>query len=282
MREVITYLSKHKFLNLCLATFYYLLVVIPHEQVGLFIQNNVARPLGRSNYNLLVLFIALVLCFLFVRTILKQIPNLDTALKQKILILLGLNLIFLLIALKVIIVINVELIHVVQYGLMAIFIFPLCMNYRETLFWSSLLGALDELYQYIVLTPYINDYYDFNDVILNMLGVSLGLIFIRVFNVGVGKTKRFFESPANWMIMVGSLSLLILYVSGIIGIYPADPELDSQKLFLFIKEYEAGFWHTIPVARPFHIVRPFEALVIMIILFNIFSHIGTDKAKEHG
>lgn len=46
----------------------------------------------------------------------------------------------------------------------------------RVLFWTTLLGALDELQQYIWIAPSYGDYFDFNDVLVNLLGGVLGVL----------------------------------------------------------------------------------------------------------
>ena len=84
-----------------------------------------------------------------------------------------------LIAVNVIMVVNVEIIHIAQYCVMAILIYPLLRNFNLVMLSATLLGALDEAYQYWYLFPEKSDYFDFNDVIINFLGVLLGLIILR-------------------------------------------------------------------------------------------------------
>lgn len=46
----------------------------------------------------------------------------------------------------------------------------------SVLFWTTLLGVLDELFQYLYLTVDYSDYFDFNDVLLNLLGAAAGVL----------------------------------------------------------------------------------------------------------
>lgn len=44
------------------------------------------------------------------------------------------------------------------------------------LFWTTLLGAIDELIQYIWITMSYSEYLDFNDILVNMLGGAVGVL----------------------------------------------------------------------------------------------------------
>jgi len=273
MYSLLNYLSTHRKLAVFISACYFLLVVLPHELVGKVIERTLDIPLGRDAYNLLIVLIAGLSTLFLIYWLFRNLKNFSRKDQSLLWVLLSTDLILIVVSLFTIVVINIELIHVLQYAIMAILVFPILHNYRETLFWCSLLGALDELYQYMVLAPDKNDYFDFNDVIINLLGVALGLILIRA--KGYISTKHFrsyFTSPASIAIL--SISL-ILVVGMIIGCFDviSDPE-ESNVLFSFIKEDKPGFWRELPPNVKFHVIRPLEGLIILSLLFNVFKNIG--------
>jgi glycopeptide antibiotics resistance protein len=80
---------------------------------------------------------------------------------------------------EVLIVFSVETIHFVQHALLAVPVFALTMSFGETVGWVTLMGAVDEAYQYFVL--YAGNktvYFDFNDIILNLVGTGIGVLMI--------------------------------------------------------------------------------------------------------
>lgn len=280
MLKILDFLSRYKWASVLLTVIYFIGVVLPHEIVGAFIARTMAIPLGRQKYNATILMIAGVLLILLALWAYKKFKILD---KQNLIFLsrlLILNLIFILIALKVIIVINVELIHIIQYAIMALLLLPLIRNYKETLFWAVFLGAVDEWYQYVVLAPGKNDYYDFNDVIINMLGVILGLIIARLAGWKQTRTIDLKTSSITIGLLVMVFSIFLGWMTGYVSIYPPE-ETDTKIVFSFIREYSEGFWHTLPKAQPFHIVRPLEACVILWLLFFIFKDIGKVFELRH-
>lgn len=46
----------------------------------------------------------------------------------------------------------------------------------RVLFWTSLLGAADEIAQYLWITTSYSEYLDFNDILVNMLGAAAGIL----------------------------------------------------------------------------------------------------------
>ena len=75
------------------------------------------------------------------------------------------------------IVVNSEMIHFAQYALLGVLLFPLVRSYWLTVVVGTLLGAIDEGIQYWVWTPDMH-YFDFNDVLFNLLGTVLGVLLI--------------------------------------------------------------------------------------------------------
>ena len=76
--------------------------------------------------------------------------------------------------------VNSEAIHFVQYGILALLLIPLVRRCGETIVLVTLLGILDEAYQYWVLHGDWGVYYDFNDVVLNLLGAAMGVLVPRI------------------------------------------------------------------------------------------------------
>lgn len=75
-----------------------------------------------------------------------------------------------------------EYAHYPQYGLLAWLIARALDPARQTwpigrvLFWTTLLGAADEMAQYLWITTRYSGYFDFNDVLVNLLAATLGVM----------------------------------------------------------------------------------------------------------
>ena len=54
------WLKNNKVLNLVILISYYLLVVLPHEEVGKWVARTLDEPFGRDTYNLIVLVLGLL------------------------------------------------------------------------------------------------------------------------------------------------------------------------------------------------------------------------------
>ncbi len=280
MKRLITFLSNHYLLSIVIALLFYLLSVLPHETVGDILSRHLDQPLGRTNYNLLISSIFMSFATIFLVWFYCQAKKIPKKEYLFIFSLLILNVFLILISINVIFVVQIEIVHIVQYTLMSILVFPIVKNYRECMFWTFMLGVLDELYQYIVLAPNKNDYFDFNDVIINLLGVFFGLVIIRIAGVKESKTySNPLYRPSN---VVAVLILFIIFISNSLGFISIKPVIDNSQtvIFEFIKDFKPGFWTKLPRSGNFHIVRPIEGIVIIIGLMYLFNVIAKKFNSE--
>jgi len=168
--------------------------------------------------------------------------------------------------------VNVEAIHFLQYGVFAILCFPLIKNYSLTLAYTTLAGAIDEMYQFYYLAPERTEYYDFNDVIINLIGAVFGLILIRSLNrPSYRYSFKSFINSNHFKVFLGLAIVIIgLFISGIlIKVY--EPENVYAKFWL-IRKQSIGFWKEIPRFNfRYHIVQPWEGIGIVALLMVLYS-----------
>lgn len=248
-----------------------------HLEFGKFIARTLDVPLGRDKYNLIVLSLAGFLCLAFLAWFykgLKQNPAEENRVTIRYLIF---TLALIVISINVIMVVNVELIHVVQYAIFAILIFAIVERYFDVLFWTTFFGAIDELYQYMYLAPNSTDYFDINDVIINMTGAAMGLILLRSQGIYERKPRRkILRTSWFWGIIFVLALITILWLSGQLTIYPSE----GNVIFEFIREFTPGFWREIPPKVLFHVIQPFEGLIILIVLFAIYYKIPLKREEN--
>jgi hypothetical protein len=72
---------------------------------------------------------------------------------------------------------NVELIHLPQFGLFAALLLAAGLDPQTAFLGASLAGVFDELYQYLVLYADVaNVYLDYNDIVLNTIGAAWAVV----------------------------------------------------------------------------------------------------------
>jgi hypothetical protein len=268
MLRLFQWLRQHPIWNIVILIVYYCLVVLPHELVGVTIAG-IFEGKTRAYYNGVILalagVIAVVVLIPFLIRIIKH-PRRGIGLMY-LLSLIGL----ITLTFNTIIVVNIELIHIIQYGVFAILAFPLMGGYTVTLLFTSLLGAMDEAYQYFYLSPQRTDYYDLNDVIFNTLGGACGLLWL--WSHQTKTTYRTLKSIVlSWqsLITVGLLLILTILIGlGYLAYFPTEG-IDS--LWTLVREVPEGFWKTIDAGTiTFHVTLPIEGLLYCIILWVVYG-----------
>jgi len=172
-----------------------------------------------------------------------------------------------LIALNVLIVVNVEIIHFLQYAILAILLFQVLGSYFATFWWGTVLGFIDELYQYIILSPN-SDYFDFNDVFLDQIGLLLGMIMLYLYKQRE-KTETVFLARTSALVGLTlslAVGLLAMYYNGSISVMPSE-----GATFEMIHKHIPGFWRTIPPNETFHVMGPLEGIITIGLMFLIIK-----------
>ena len=268
--KYINWLSTHKTANVILLCVYYLLVVLPHEWVGeMTVQ--IFGGLTRDHYNLLIAGIAILCLLAYGYIVLRNISRGDDRLQQY--FYLAATVCFAVLSIHMLFVINIEVVHFVQYGVFAILCFPLVKNYICTLIWATLAGVLDEAYQYFYLALFRTEYYDFNDVVSNLIGAAFGLILLRSYGV---KSKYitvsdFFRTKVFWVIIVLAVTTVGFLLSDHLDLYPSG---EGEARYLVVRKIPESFWSVVHPNVTFHIMLPFEGLIITILLWVFYRRIG--------
>lgn len=269
MKKLIDWLSHHRAFNLLIILFYFIAVVLPHKRFGTFLNTKVFKGITRDEYNNMVLFGGLILLSIFILILLRN--SAKTEYKRRLWIYMAANVLFSAIILNLLFVINIEVIHFPQYAFFAIIAFPLLLNYQQTLIWSTLAGAIDEAYQYFYLSPNDTGYYDFNDVVTNLVGAVFGLLFLWSFGIKETNKPNFLKSSAFYALVILFLVVTITCISGVLSIYPSD-----TTTFQIVREIPTGFWSTVHPNVTYHVMMPLEGMLVTILLMLFYYQIGKD------
>ena len=279
MQSIIAYLHHRPILNAGVVLAYALVVILPHDFVGRFLVSFIAH-LPRAEMDRVVLGTGLALLGLTAIPFLLRLrhhPDLKPILAYLILTLGLVVLTYLMLF-----VLPTEIAHFPQYALMAILLFPFTWRFGETLFFATLIGAIDEGYQYFYLAPELTGYYDWNDVISDLLGAALGLIYLWTFlkTPLTQKPLAWRRSPA----FIASGSLLgvgvLLSCSNLLHLtMPADPATSGILMEQIPIE---AFWTVsdVPGTPRFHIVRTWEGLLILGGLFWLYRGLGRTAESQ--
>jgi len=188
-----------------------------------------------------------------------------------------------------------EYIHYPQYAVLAILL-ALCIDpgrrmvpWGRILFWSTILGMLDEMNQYFFLCTAYGNYLDVNDMLMNLQGAQAGLLLFYGFRqlslensrplALRGRLKAFVLRGEVLTVLTATALISILLYSGTLHItapHSTPPggvlSLHGIKtVFLERVPHSMGSWAWSPSGHAYYILRPLEGLVILYGLGFLYS-----------
>ncbi len=254
-----------------LAGSYFIWTVVNHQRIGSLLANtfNINDP---ASYNRI--FLQFGILFL-VGYLTATIPFYIRSKRYQALGYLLLTMLLVAGCVPWLIVVNSEMIHFAQYALLGVLLFPLIRSYWLTVVVGTLLGAVDEGMQYWVWTPDMH-YFDFNDVLFNLLGTVLGVLLIGAWTGHTSSGRPYLR--IGWAI-IGSVVLMVVigWLTHLLDIFP-NP--DHPAPVQLIREAETSFWTVLPPHRQFHVLRPGPGTAVLLILLVLFM--GLDRAIFYG
>ena len=171
-------------------------------------------------------------------------------------------------------VMNIEIIHFLEFGFLAVLVWPVFRNYSQAMFFTTLLSALDELWQYLVLYPDRADYFDFNDLVMNQLG--MGFFLLVVYARGNKSTGWKSWKDFLYSLMVVTFLALTLVMGLMLGTGFIRPYADTATAQTWMVLNESmgpeKFWR--PIRDPdlsYHVLRPAWGLAINLVLIALYS-----------
>ena len=245
-------------------------------QISVWIMN----ALSRHVYDLVVASIACVFLLFVLLSIRKKLVETGDFSPNKIFYLLT-TILLLILHSQILFVMNIELIHGIQFGILSVLLFPLMRSYGATIFWVTVIGAGDELFQYTILYADSNDYFDFNDVIFNMLGAAFAMCLFYIFDVQkIFKPARL-KVPITVSAIFGLaifVNFIILLKKKVIAFYLGEAT-ENTMLILSRSQKAEGFWRSLENSDiVYHVMQPTESFILIVLL--ILFYFGLDFQKK--
>lgn len=168
---------------------------------------------------------------------------------------------------------NMEAVHFVQYALPALPVYALTRRFGTTVVVVGVLGALDEVWQYVVLHASWGVPCDMNDIVLNALGASLGCACILVFATCAARDgdRGAWAAPAAAALVFGAGGVA-LHAAGLLALHPED---GPAPILLSRLARPESRWQEPEWGRAHHLVHPGLALVVC--LAAAFGHAAIDR-----
>jgi hypothetical protein len=176
---------------------------------------------------------------------------------------------------------NIEVIHSLEFTLLALLIFPLTRRFGGTISFVLPFMLFDEWFQYTVLYPQWLDYFDLNDILMDTYGCAMTMIVLMILGVkGNTNVKVFWKRPE--FILLISLIVVILIAAKLCFIAAYANEACGNTLLIMNKGMVAEpFFRFHPTHLVwFHVMKPVEGF-IAIMLLHLF-YFGLDSFRKTG
>jgi hypothetical protein len=156
----------------------------------------------------------------------------------------------------------------------------------RVLFWVTLMGAGDELLQYLWITASYSDYFDFNDCLVNLLGASAGLLFYYGAAAGPSPgTRRRFPLGEVLAIAILALAVKASFQAGLVAVSPAAQVAvppggvvrgvdGTGTLYLQRSPRHYGSWQGGNRWAEYYVLPPVAGLGLMLVAGMVFAGVG--------
>lgn len=271
------WLAEYRGINLLLVFGYFtfiFLMHIPCAKLSVFVEHHLSLPV----YNKVVIAISSLLLMLYLWYIITQLKKrTDNRWHKVIYLLFALGLIIL--HFNIMFEMNIEIIHIFQYSILAFLLFPLTRRFGAAVCFAIPFMLIDEWNQYINLYPGYVQYFEFNDVILDINGCGLAMVTLYIAGVkGADNIKPIWKRPEFILLATGLIVTAVLVYTCFISLYAAD-RCANTKLVLNIVPEVPAFWRKFPGRDVmYHIMQPLEAIISIAVL-SIF-YFGLDELRS--
>ncbi|HXH19380.1 MAG TPA: VanZ family protein [Chitinophagales bacterium] len=280
MKRLVNYLERNTMLNAGALLVYFLFLIFLHDtfvNLSVTIMNTLSlsiydKVVGSITLSFLAFFI-----FLFIKNLRAERERTDLKITY-LLIVTGLVIVHS----QMNFVMNIEIIHTLQFGILAVLIFPLTRSFGATLYYTVLFGAVDEWYQYQVLYPQKSDYFDFNDLVLDQLGAGLALVFLYTAGLNnLRNSNKWYQSPVFLSMAVFAIGAAVLFRFSLITVYYKE---GTRALMTLSKANDAeAFWRHLPNCDiVYHVMSPLEGLLAVTAICGLFFLLDVLAGKERG
>lgn len=275
--SVIFWFQTRKTINLLLVFAYFGFIMVMHHPMVL-LSMWVEKNLYIETYNLVVALVFLSLLLLFSFFVLKKLASERRNQKLKI---------FYLISTVALIIIhsrfmfdsNIEIIHSFEFTILAFLIFPLTKRFGAAVLFTLPFMLFDEWYQYIVLYPQWNDYFDLNDIMMDTYGCGLTMIVLMIFGIkGSENIKPFWQRPEFISLVCLVIAVLVAVKICFIAAY-ANDACSNTRLVMNERIIPEPFFRPHPTHHiSYHVMKPLEGLVAIAAL-HLF-YFGLDSFRK--
>lgn len=278
MQLIVHWLSAHRIVNLLLILcyFYFLFSMhVPFANLSVRVMLAMSLPV----YNTVVMAVSITLLILFVALMAFQLRKYPDERTLKITCLL-ITIACIILHFRFLFEMNIEIIHVFQYSILAFLLFPLTRRFGAAVFFAVPFMLIDEWHQYRVLYPGFVEYFEFNDVMIDIYGCGLIMVALMICGVkGAAPVRPIWRRSEFIFLLVSLIAVTIAIHSCFIALYEADSCANTWLVLNRIHQ-PVTFWRKFPGRDVvYHIMQPLEAIVA-ISAFSLF-YFGLDSFRKY-
>lgn len=173
-----------------------------------------------------------------------------------------------------------ETAHYPQYGLLA-WLMARALDPPRTewpvarvLLWVTLLGAIDEWAQYLWITRSYSNYLDFNDILVNLMGASAGVMVYYGFRTRPVGAIRVLPRPDGVVIAALIVVFAVALRFEVLRLDPGETRGANAPAFMLPLQREAGFYGSRQLGKrhgTYLVLAPGPALGMMAMYFLLLS-----------
>jgi len=172
---------------------------------------------------------------------------------------------------------NTEFVHYPQYFPEGVILLALTGSPVEAIAWATILGGIDEAYQYTFIVNNRPVPYDFNDIVMDIAGAAAGVIFAMAFlpterrkNVA-GWIRSTLKRPGIAAVIGILVSGILLWAAGLMTFYerPGAP----PHWFSLSRQTKLPFWFSVDFLGPrkFHELSPLEGPIAIVLILGLYA-----------
>ena len=238
--RAVNWLEQRRFINVVLVFAYFIFIFLMHvpcAKLSVWVEWHLSLPV----YNTVVKATCILFLIPYLALIITQLKkHYDNSPHKMIYLLLTLS--FIIIHFSIMFEMNIEIIHIFQYSILAFLLFPLTRRFGAAVCFAIPFMLIDEWNQYINLYPGYVEYFEFNDVILDINGCALAMITLYICGVKGSDHLNPLWKRTEFISIIGFvLAVIIAIKTCFIALYATD-KCSSTWLTLNIIKEAPTFW----------------------------------------
>ena len=247
----------------------------PVVHLSMWAENN----LSLETYNMVIAIVFLSVLSILSFFVLRQLAANRTQQKLKLIYLIG-TVALIVVHSRFMFDSNIEVIHSFEFTFLAFLIFPLTKRFGATVFFTLPFMLFDEWFQYIVLYPQWNDYFDLNDILMDTYGCGLTMVVLMMFGVkGNANIQPVWKRPEFISLIASVIAVLVLVKICFIATY-ANNACSNTWLIMNQRTSPEPFFRYHPTHHIwFHVMQPLEGLIAIVMLHLSYFGLDSFRAK---